>query len=674
MFRFVPGQFCFFLIAGILVGSNFKVEPKYLFPILLILLSCLLVSYYFSNKTFQRKHHFNFIAYALVLVIGITSTSIHKDKFYKNHYSYKLDQSNLAEARIIEVLAPSNYHNKYVVEIESINGESLFGKVLLNLEKDSFPNYNVDNRLFLNPEFREVNKPLNPYYFNYRKYLERKEIYHQVTSNRSEVLMLTSDKATFLGLAEDVRKSINTALEKQGFKENELAVMNALLLGQRSEVSKELLQSYANAGAIHILALSGLHVGIILLLLNFILKPIERLRFGKSLKLILIIVFLWSFAFVAGMSPSIIRAVTMFTAVAIGWQSKRPTNVFHTLVMSMFVLLLFRPSFLFEVGFQLSYLAVYAIVLIQPLIYNIWKPKFKTSDYLWQLLTVSIAAQLGVLPLSLFYFHQFPGLFFLSNLIIIPFLGFILGCGFLVIILSLLNLLPKQLFELYNEVISYMNSAVDWIGRQESFLFQEIPMTLLKMLACYLFLVALISIFKRWTFSRMMFLLSSILMLQGVVIYEEYNVKSKNEWIVFYKSRQSIFGKRIGGNVKINHSLDSTQVLEENILKQYNLGVGNIDLIAKNEMIKVDMFRDQTILIIDSLGLYKVPEMNPLIVVLIESPKVNLERVLESLQPKIIVADGSNYKSYVQRWEETCIQQKTPFHYTGKKGAFVLKN
>ena len=167
---------------------------------------------------------------------------------------------------------------------------------------------------------------------------------------------------------------------------------------------------------------------------------------------IIVVSLLWGFALVAGFSASVVRAVTMFTFVAYALYLNRPSNTFNILALSMFfILLLINPMLLFQVGFQMSYAAVFAIVWIYPLLQRLWFPKNVVVRKLWQLLSVSVAAQLGVLPISLFYFHQFAGLFFITNLAIVPFLGLVLGMGILVIILSLLNLLPDFLVRAWSE-------------------------------------------------------------------------------------------------------------------------------------------------------------------------------------------------------------------------------
>lgn len=155
-----------------------------------------------------------------------------------------------------------------------------------------------------------------------------------------------------------------------------MAVIKALLLGQRQDISKGLLTDYQNAGAIHILAVSGLHVGILLLILTFILRPIDRFKNGKYIKAIGIIVFLWMFAFIAGLSASVVRAVTMFSFIAIGQSFQKKTLIEFSLITSMLFLLLVKPMFLFDVGFQLSYLAVFGIIWVQPKLDSLYVPKY----------------------------------------------------------------------------------------------------------------------------------------------------------------------------------------------------------------------------------------------------------------------------------------------------------
>lgn len=333
--------------------------------------------------------------------------------------------------------------------------------------------------LLLPARFCDINSPLNPFQFNYAHFMQKQGVLKQLNLDSKEILILKKQKS-LPALADNYRENIILKLKKHNFSSEELAIIQALLLGQRRDISPKIYEEYAAAGAVHILAVSGLHVGIVLLILNLLLKPLERIKNGRIIKTFLLLLLLWGFALLAGLSPSVIRAVSMFSFVAMGMQLQRKTSVINSLFVSLFVLLLFDPYFIFQVGFQLSYLAVFAIASLQPFLYKIYQPKWKPLKYMWGILSVSIAAQIGVVPLSLYYFHQFPGLFFLTNLFILPVLGIILGGGIVIILFAQIDLLPGILSELYSKIIILLNQFVAWISRQEDFVFSEISFSALE--------------------------------------------------------------------------------------------------------------------------------------------------------------------------------------------------
>ena len=172
------------------------------------------------------------------------------------------------------------------------------------------------------------------------------------------------------------------------------------------------------------------------MILLYIFDPIKRLLKSEKGINVLIIIMLWGFAFLTGLSPSVIRAVTMFSFFAFAKIINRDTNAINTLFLSYFTLLVINPNWLFHVGFQLSYLAVFFILWLVPIWNKFYYPKHLILKKFWGIITVTLAAQIGIIPLSLFYFHQFPGLFILTNLIVLPVIGLILCLGILLIFLS----------------------------------------------------------------------------------------------------------------------------------------------------------------------------------------------------------------------------------------------
>ncbi|WP_243765932.1 ComEC/Rec2 family competence protein [Polaribacter cellanae] len=659
-------HFTVFLIIGILVQfyTNFwQFNFQESFLIFLVFAFLLLI----------RNRFFTTILTAIIFfTIGVFAVFITDCSNYDNYYQHHLKNETNAVLKITKVLKSGNYSDKYEAEVIQIQQQKTRGTILLNVQKDSFSNsLKVDDLVKLKADFLAIYPPLNPYQFNYKSYLARQGIYQQIFTENNQFLNLESQSSTIIGLSAKFRDLVQESLKKYHFKEDELSVINALLLGQRQDVSKELIADYSRAGAIHILAVSGLHVGVILLMLSFLLKPLERIQNGKYLKTILIIFLLWMFAFIAGLSASVLRAVTMFTFLAVGLGFKKKNVVFFSLVSSLFLLLIIKPMFLFDVGFQLSYLAVFGIIWVQPKLYQLMQPKVKILDKIWQLFTVSIAAQVGILPLSIYYFEQIPGLFLASNLVIIPFLMYILIGGIVIIITSLLNILPQFVADLYGIVISWMNNFVSWISHQEVFLFKEISISFLWMLAWYAFIILGIDFLMYKKPKKLMYVLIAILGVQSIYFYETKTKENKEEIIVFHKSRSSIIGKRLGENLLLQHDLDTLNFKDNFSVKSYRVseGISETNSVNFNNFIQ---FKDKNILLVDSLGIYQLDNLKNPIILLQYSPKINLERLIKAIKPSKIVADGSNYKSYVFRWEETSKKQKTPFYYTGKNGAYIL--
>lgn len=665
-----------YLALGILLGFYINIDVQIIINIAFGLLIALGISLYLFKKRFSYQSLFGLFICISMLCIGLLTKSIHEEGNFKFHYLKMLNVNSeeLADIsfRIREELKSGVYHDKYIIDILTINKQKSAGKLLLNVTKDSINDpLEVDAVFATSAAFNSIKKPLNPHQFDYGNYLKKKYIYRQIFTDSNTILRVTNENATLFGRAASFRKIIQNKFKEYNFQRDELAIINALLLGQRQEISKEIYDNYAQAGAIHILAVSGLHVGIILLLLQKLFKPIDLLRSGKIVKTILIIAILWTYALVAGLSASVIRAVTMFTIFAIAMNLKRPTNVFNTIAISIFLLLLFKPNFLFDIGFQLSYMAVLAIVIIDPILQKFWSPKIRLIKFFWRILAVSLSAQIGVIPLSLYYFHQFPGLFVLSNLVIIPCLSAILGIGILVIILSLFNLLPIWLASFYASIISTMNYFVQWVSDHEAFVFQNISFNLTQVFFCYGLIILFVMIIKKKPPLPIIGIFILTICFQLTVIIDR-SINSENAFIIFHKSRFSVLGLRQNNQLLVHHNLDSISIDQERLLLNYKVGE-DVILTRSNRVNDFYFFDDKKMLVIDSIGAYNITQFIPDIILLRNSPKVNLTRLIDRLRPQLIIFDGSNYSSYQNRWARTCEAKKIPFHQTSKKGAFIYR-
>lgn len=674
--QYIPLHLCAFLVFGVLLGYYYSFPIPLLIIALAIALLSLVTLYSITKQHFSFNGLFQIFSYLTILIAGIASISFQDVTRHKSHYSHYKSDGNSLIIQIEKRLKPTIYQHKYYAQVLQIDSRRTSGKIVLNVTKDSLnTTLSVGKIYYSKTALQQINTPLNPYGFNYSEYLKKQGVHHQTSVKSNEVSVLPMQNNTLRSLAAQWRNHIQTSLEKHPFKADELAIINAIILGQRQSISKDLLNSYAGAGAIHILAVSGLHVGILFLLLNFLLKPIKKFPRGDGLKTLLIISILWAFALLTGLSGSVVRAVTMFSFIAVGLSIKNQRSpVLHSLITSFFFLVLLYPLYLFDVGFQMSYAAVLGIVLLQPKIENlIPRIHWFFPRRIWQLLTVSLAATIGTLPISLYYFHQFPGLFFLSNVVIIPFIGLIMAIGLIVVTLSVVNLLPDILVRVYGGMLHLMNRFIEWVAHQEQFLFKDISFSIFALLASYFVIIMGYRWWVKTKAPRFLTFLTAIIVFQIVFLLEKYQTNNTDELIIFHKSRESVLGVKEANKLYTWHSFDSIASTKLRFLTNYKIANRMEHPIFTKQLPNIIEYGSNKILVIDSLGIYQNISFKPNIILLQQSPRINIERLLQEQQPNTIIADGSNYKSYVSSWRETCLKNKVDFHYTGKDGAFMLK-
>lgn len=667
-FPFIKLTVCF--VAGIWYG--FYHAANWL-VLLIALCSCLVVLYALYRKN-TYPTVFGSSVFITAFLAGWFNTVSQKPTNRAMHYTHHIQAPEveyLLQFKVRQTLKPTSLYHRYRVVLLTLNGATVSGNLLVNVEKaGAYSPLQIDGIYTTKTQLAAVSAPPNPHQFNYKKYLERQGIYRQVFLSPSGYYILTEKVSSLYGYAAHWRAKINNALQRNGFAGDELAVVNALLLGQQQDISEEVYQNYSKAGAIHILAVSGLHVSIFVVILNVLLAPLERLKKGRLVKLIIMVALLWLFALIAGLSASVVRSVAMFSFIAWAMHLRRVTHIYNILAISMFFLLLSKPSFLLDVGFQLSYAAVFSIVWLQPMLYRWWLPRFKAADFFWKILTVTLAAQVGVAPITLYYFHQFPGLFFVSNLIIIPFVGIILGAGLLLVVLALIDWLPAFLAEGYRFLIYWMNGFVDWVADRESFLFDDIPFDEKWLLALYVLLVLGVMVGRKPVFSRIACFLIAILLLQGILISDRYNTAKTYRLIVFHKNRQTLIGEQKGAQFTVYAAEKS--VSGDRMVRGY-ITAERIGTVAEKPLQNLYCTPNGKLLLhIDSLGIYNIPRLRADYVLLSHAPKINLERVLAFLKPTLVIADGSNYKSDIARWKKSCEKQRIPFYATGEKGAYIL--
>jgi competence protein ComEC len=673
--QFPLARITFGFVLGIIAAFYLKPNPQTAFFSLLISFIALGITYFLSRKNVILPLYFGLATCLLSFFIGITTQITHNDFFKKNnyiHYHSIFEKPHLLSVTLREKLKSSNFNDRYIAIVNRVDQLESSGRVILNVRKDSLNHeFEIGTILQIRTTLHENSPPNNPNQFDYSKYLENKQIFAQLYAEADEIRISTEMEKNIWYYTSKLRSKIIHNLEKSNFNKTELNVAIALILGQQQDISPEIIRDYQYAGAVHILSVSGLHIGFILLFVTFILKPLPNTKRGSFLKLLIILVSLSIFGIIAGLAPSVVRSVTMFSFVAIGNHLRRSVNIYHTLLVSILIILLFEPSFLFDVGFQLSYIALFFIIWLQPLLASIWLPKNKITKYIWDILTVSFAAQIGTLPLSIYYFHQFPGLFFVTNLVIIPLLSIIMVLGVLVMVLAAFGYVPFFLAKPLEWSIYYLNKIINSIASLEQFIIHNISFNYSLLISGYLLIIALIIWFKKPSFNKLILVLITIVILQISFLQNRYNIQNQQEWVVFNLKRNTLITERNGNDVSLYANDSILKISRKNTILNSYL-VGNFSILkTKSRIQNIAFFNGNKIMIIDSLGIYP-KNIKPDILLLTQSTKINLERLLQTMHPKMIVADASNYKTIQKFWKATCEKQKIPFHATGEKGFYKL--
>jgi len=478
------------LLIPFIIGILISIENYFLGIPLLITVIVVLIIISKSNKSIKNNFLFGIgLNIALILCGSLIS---------RNHIdSNEIPKADFYQTNIVEPIKEKANSYQLTLSIKAsykdYNWNSSNGKVLVYIEKDSLSsNLKLGDNLLIKGVLKDIEPPKNPNEFDYKQYLHNRSIYQQGYLKHDEWVYLESKPRGIDEFANEARQFLLFTLKENGVEGDQFAIASALILGNKDELDFEVKQSYATAGAMHVLAVSGLHVGIIFLILNTLFSVLDKSRKGRISKAIVLLICLWIYALITGLSPSVLRASTMFSFLIIGTVLNRKSSIYNTLAASAFFLLIINPNLLFEVGFQLSYVAVLGIVYLQPLIYKRIYTKWWLLDKIWAITAVSIAAQIATLPLTLYYFNQFPVYFMLSNLIVIPAAIVILSLGIILFITSPFPVVSEIVGWVLNKIIEGLNFGVKSIEGLPNSLIEGVSIGIIECIGLYVIILLFI--------------------------------------------------------------------------------------------------------------------------------------------------------------------------------------
>lgn len=657
------------LAFGVFIGS----VEEFSVTILILLSITLLFVLFYLNKTYKYNlaKWFGFFIQTLFILIGILAFEIHnkkpiffKDGIYIATVSQKPQEKQNSFKSLITV---STVIQKDTVFLTNEN-------ILVYFEKGGLANeLNPGEQIIFNisPEFIKNNG--NPFEFDYKKYLANKKIYRQLYLSSKN--WKTTNFKTHFSLtiyAEQIREKLLSVYRKQKIGKNELEILSALTLGYKRELDPETKRIFSASGAMHVLAVSGLHIGIVFWMITLLFGFLRKQKSGKILFTIISILSLWSYAFITGLSPSVMRASTMFTIFVIGDNLNRKANTYNSLAASALLLLLFNPNNLFEVGFQLSYSAVFGIVFLQPKLSELIRAKNKILNFFWSLLTISVAAQIATFPLISLYFNQFPSYFWLTNLIIIPVVMILIPLGLALLFFSKITIFSTILSFLLNHIIK-LSYVILYKIEQLPYSVQEIsihPIEFLFLIGILFSIYLLVHNFNprnlKIALSFTLFLLISSLIINISQI--------RNREIIVYNSPQNITIQLISG--KINYVVSEHKIANDkntfNLIHRTNQ---RLKLNPPIFLTKEDVLNDGFLLSKNGIIIFEGKK------ILFQS---NIQKLPETVSPNLIIDPKrlNEFENYISKnaviiTEKRYIQKKSqPFnsiYLTLKQGAFIEK-
>lgn len=686
-------------MGGIILAPILSSKIGIWLSILLILLLAFILWIFAFKKYHQYKFRWinGFLLTIIFLTLGIIAFWYNSPLNRQNHYTKFAD----TKAYLIKIESPftetaKTYKSigrvKAVFTAKDSTWKTSNGRIILYFQKqDEFP-LKYNDEIIYTSKLTPIQGTQNPYAFDYGKYMRRKGISHQIFIKESDWKQVEyKRKFSLQSLAIKLRTKLLNIINNLQFESENKAVAAALLIGYDEYLDDNLRSLFAGSGAMHILCVSGLHVGIIFMLSNFLFGFLGKIPFGNELKTIIILAIIWFYTLITGLSPSVMRAATMFTFMIIGKLFNRKGNTYNSLAASALLLLLIDPNLIYNIGFQLSYGAVFAILYIQAKLFKLLYFKNILLSKIWALICVSIAAQIGTFPLAIYYFHQFPNYFLLTNLWVIPLAFIVITGGIIVLLIGLFGLSSSLLGIIASNFLNLslisLNKGVEVINQLPNAVSHNLSLAQSEVLLSYILLFSAITLIlyrKRIWFFPM---LSTVLLLLMSFIFTNTNNLKSDVWVVYKTNNWSamdFISKQksvlLGDSAFIFDQQKQKFIVGENHIKNgvkkrvvlQNFQSDSLNVLTFKE--NIILFNSLRILYLDKVQTkrsFKTPLAINYIVIA-KDAKVNLEELRSQYSFNAIIFDSSNHWWRIKQLKSEADALGISYWDVNEKGAFVF--
>jgi competence protein ComEC len=672
-------------IAGILIQW---ISPFSLITLLALAGFVTLLIIIFSRLSLSLKYFYRWIpGIAINTLFVISGALIMHNTDIKNHQNWIGNYNTDSMAVLVtlqEPLVEKARSYKAEASVEAINSKGEWkdvkGNMLIYFSKDSsLPALQYGSQVLFYKPLQIIKNSGNPGSFDYKQYNAFQDIYHQVFLKTSDyIIAKTTGKSAFKNWLFDVRSAVIQKLQQYIKGDREAGVAEALLIGYRNDLDKDLVQAYSNTGVVHIIAISGLHLGMIYMALVWLLQPFKKTKWIKWIKPLIILSVLWIFTLLAGGVPSILRSAVMFSFIILGETIDRKSSIYNTLAASAFVMLCYNPYFLWDAGFQLSYAAVVSIILFAKPVYNWFYSTNKMIDFFWKLTSVTIAAQILTIPIIFYSFHQFPNLFLITNSIIVPLSSVVLFAELILLIFSFIPAAAAFVGFITNAMLTFMNGFIERVNNIPFAVYDGIQNSLTETILLYIFIVCICYWLLNKTKLPLFAGLGAMFVFITIDAYDNFTLKQQQKIIIYnipqHNAIDFIAGKQyafVGDTGLLNNDyLRNFHLKPSRTLHRIRSTDNLADLYISYPFIQ---FYGEKILLIDKPFKFSSFNKIPLdLIVISKNPTVRIAEVAAVFNCRQYVFDGSNSTWKINQWKKDCDSLHLQHYSTAQKGAFEL--
>lgn len=656
----------------------------------LVLISCisvlfilLLTTRFFSLKTkFQQKESIGILLNLLLISVGYFSSYSNSVTNSKIWYKHDSPNYQYALVRINNEIETKPKSLKALVEIKQLvsNTETkeCKGEAIIYFQKnEKSASLKEGDYLLIKNKFQSIQNTNNPGSFNYANYCNLKNIYESAYITEFEFQPTGENTKTLSTYFNLWNYKTRTVLNQYISDSSAKGIAEALLIGYRKNVDDDIWQSYSNTGIVHVIAISGMHMAMIYSTIIWLLFRIPFFKRKNNYVYLIAIFAMWLFACLTGLPPSVTRSAIMFTFIGIAALVKRDMNIYNNLAASAFCLLCYNPYWLVDVGFQLSYLAILSMLLFFEKFYHLLYFSNYWVDKIWAMIAGTLSAQVLTFPILIYYFHQFPLLFIITNLIAIPMTGLILYGEIVLILFSWIKPIAKILGFCISKTILFLNYLVLKISQLSFVTWSSIQVNEFQVLLLFIF----ISCLGIWVYYKQTkYLISSLVsffVFMISVLYFQMIYLNQQKMVVYSLPKKSAIGFVNGKEIfltndSISKGDEKFTFTPSKIFFQATETKNNFVEKEINNEVQLYQFKQKTIAVVHSSKIKTKEPINVDFLIIGRNCLPTQDWIEQNFISKQIIVENTIPFWKMYELKENLKEINTPVYFVSDNGAYVV--